>query len=146
MNDLYLATEKGLVFISTAQSSHSNPYSTSICKPRVRSYPVAFEAKAELRESLAFTSMMQYSIEVGWRANWILHSPTMPKWRTTFMEDCLNIWNSALDSVWAGATTTESPVHPSSIHYLMAFFNNPLQPLGNPPKLHKTSTKSFLGK
>lgn len=93
------------------------------------SYPVAFEARAELRDSLAFTSMMQYSIEVGWRANWMLHSPTMPKWRTTLIEVRLNIWNSALESVWAGATTTESPVYPRSTHYLVAYWNNQLQRL-----------------
>lgn len=90
----------------------------------VWSYPVAFEARAELRDNLAFTSMMQYSIEVGWRANWMLHSPTMPKWRTTLIEVCLNIWNSALDRVWAGATTTESPVHPSNTCHLVAYLNN----------------------
>lgn len=96
-----------------------------------RSYPVAFEARAELRDSLAFTSMMQYSIEVGWRANWMLHSPTMPKWRTTLIEVRLNIWNSALESVWAGATTTESPVYPRSTHYLVAYWNNQLQQLNH---------------
>lgn len=73
------------------------------------SHPVALEARAELLESLALTSMMQYSSEVGWRAYWMLHSPTMPRCRTTLMAVSRSMWYSSLDSVWLGATTMESP-------------------------------------
>lgn len=72
-------------------------------------YPVALDARAELLESLAFTSMMQYSREDGWRAYWMLHSPTMPRWRTTLIAVSLSMWYSSLDNVWLGATTIESP-------------------------------------
>jgi len=44
-----------------------------------RSHPVALDASAELLERRAFTSMIQYSREDGFRAYWILHSPTMPR-------------------------------------------------------------------
>lgn len=74
-----------------------------------RTYPVAFEARAELRESLALTSMMQYSSEVGWSAYWMLHSPTMPRWRTQRIAVSRSMWYSSLERVWLGATTIESP-------------------------------------
>lgn len=73
------------------------------------SYPVALDARAELLESRALTSMMQYSKEDGCRAYWMLHSPTMPRCRTTLMAVSLSMWYSSLDSVWLGATTMESP-------------------------------------
>ena len=47
-------------------------------------YPVALEARAELLDKRAFTSMMQYSREEGCRAYCMLHSPMMPRWRTTW--------------------------------------------------------------
>ena len=46
-------------------------------------YPVALEANAELLDKRALTSMIQYSKEVGWRAYCMLHSPIIPRWRTT---------------------------------------------------------------
>lgn len=75
-----------------------------------RSYPVALDASAELLERRAFTSMIQYSREDGCRAYWILHSPTMPRWRTTLIAVSLSMWYSSLDRVWLGATTMESPL------------------------------------
>ena len=47
-------------------------------------YPVALEANAELLDKRALTSMIQYSKEVGWRAYCMLHSPIIPRWRTTY--------------------------------------------------------------
>ena len=44
-----------------------------------RLIPVAFDASALLRESLALTSIIQYSCEFGLSAYWMLHSPTTPK-------------------------------------------------------------------
>src|SRR3989344_1048099 len=73
-------------------------------------YPVALEARAELLESRAFTSMMRYSPVRGLRAYWILHSPTMPRWRMTRMAMARRLWYSSFVSVWEGATTMLSPV------------------------------------
>lgn len=75
----------------------------------INSYPVALDARAELLESRALTSMMQYSKDDGCRAYWMLHSPTMPRWRTTLIAVSLSMWYSSLDNVWLGATTMESP-------------------------------------
>lgn len=72
-------------------------------------YPVALDASAELLESRALTSMMQYSSDEGCKAYWMLHSPTMPRWRTTLMAVSRSMWYSSLDRVWLGATTMESP-------------------------------------
>ena len=49
----------------------------------LRSYPVALEASAELLDNLALISIIQYSRDSGCSAYCILHSPTMPKCRTT---------------------------------------------------------------
>ena len=73
-------------------------------------YPVAFDARALDRESLALTSIIQYSSDSGSSAYCILHSPMMPKWRMTRNAVSRSIWYSLLDSVWEGATTIESPV------------------------------------
>mmetsp|Transcript_44556 Transcript_44556/g.90013 ORF Transcript_44556/g.90013 Transcript_44556/m.90013 type:complete len:273 (+) Transcript_44556:2650-3468(+) len=54
--------------------------------------------------------MMQYSSDPGWSAYWMLHSPTMPKCRTTLMAVALSLKYSRLLKVWDGATTMESPV------------------------------------
>lgn len=53
--------------------------------------------------------MMQYSKDDGCRAYWMLHSPTMPRCRTTLMAVSRSMWYSSLDNVWLGATTMESP-------------------------------------
>merc|ERR1719163_101801 len=50
---------------------------------------------------------MQYSSDSGCRAYWMLHSPTIPKWRTTRSAAERSMWYSSLDSVWDGATTIE---------------------------------------
>ena len=48
----------------------------------------------------------------GWglRANWILHSPTIPKWRMTLIATSRRPWYSKLFKVWEGAMTIDSPV------------------------------------
>ena len=45
------------------------------------------------------TSMMQYSNDSGCRAYWMLHSPTIPKWRTTRKAADLSMWYSSLLNV-----------------------------------------------
>ena len=67
-------------------------------------------ARAEERESRGLTSMMQYSKLSGCKAYWMLHSPTMPKWRTTRNAADLSMWYSSFDNVCDGAMTIESPV------------------------------------
>ena len=47
-------------------------------------YPVAFDARAELLDKRAFTSIIQYSEDFGCRAYCMLHSPIIPRWRTTY--------------------------------------------------------------
>ena len=54
--------------------------------------------------------MMQYFSESGCSAYWMLHSPTMPRCRTTFRAVARSLKYSVLDSVCDGATTIESPV------------------------------------
>mmetsp|Transcript_44485 Transcript_44485/g.143027 ORF Transcript_44485/g.143027 Transcript_44485/m.143027 type:complete len:231 (-) Transcript_44485:1071-1763(-) len=54
--------------------------------------------------------MMQYSSDCGLSAYWMLHSPTMPRWRATLMATERSFMYSALESVCDGATTIESPV------------------------------------
>ena len=71
---------------------------------------MAFDANAELLESRALTSMMQYLSVFGSKAYWILHSPTMPICLITFKAVDLNLKYSRFDSVCDGATTIESPV------------------------------------
>lgn len=64
-------TEIGTTVLNIAPSSVAASFPVlSVKHPQTHgracwSYPVALEARAELRDSLAFTSMMQYSIEVG---------------------------------------------------------------------------------
>ena len=53
---------------------------------------------------------MQYFSESGCSAYWMLHSPTMPRCRTTFRAVARSLKYSVLDSVCDGATTIESPV------------------------------------
>ena len=65
----------------------------------LKGYLVAFEAKAELLDKRALTSMMKYSSEVGLSAYWMLHSPMIPKWFITFMDVRLSMWYSSFDSV-----------------------------------------------
>ena len=50
------------------------------------------------------------SFDAGCKAYWILHSPTTPKCRITFIAVRLSILYSSLDNVWLGATTIDSPV------------------------------------
>lgn len=46
----------------------------------------------------------------GFRANWMLHSPTMPRCCTTFTAVRRSMKYSVLLRVWLGATTMDSPV------------------------------------
>jgi hypothetical protein len=71
---------------------------------------VALEARAEDRDRRALISMMQYSMDVGCSAYWMLHSPMMPMWRTVLSAVSRSMWYSSLESVWEGAMTMESPV------------------------------------
>ncbi len=41
-------------------------------------YPVAFDARAEERETLGFISITAYSKLLGFKANWTLHPPIIP--------------------------------------------------------------------
>src|SRR3990167_6851145 len=47
---------------------------------------------------------------LGFRANWILHSPTMPKCLMTLIAISRSLWYSKLFKVCDGATTIDSPV------------------------------------
>mmetsp|Transcript_43481 Transcript_43481/g.63729 ORF Transcript_43481/g.63729 Transcript_43481/m.63729 type:complete len:268 (+) Transcript_43481:2598-3401(+) len=49
-------------------------------------------------------------MDSGSSAYWMLHSPTMPRWRTTFTAVSRSMWYSLFVSVWLGASTIESPV------------------------------------
>ena len=73
-------------------------------------YPVALDARAELRETLGFTSITMYSMVSGSRANCMLHPPSTPNARIILSDACFRVWLTWSDSVWAGATTMLSPV------------------------------------
>ena len=77
---------------------------------RARGYPVALLASAEERDSRAFTSMTRYRSERGSRANWMLHSPTIPKCLITLKDRDLRKKYSSSLRVCDGATTIDSPV------------------------------------
>jgi hypothetical protein len=68
--------------------------------PQRVTYPVALDAKADDRDNLGLISMMQYSLEKGFSAYWMLHSPTMPMCRTVLMAVSRNMWYSSLLKVW----------------------------------------------
>ena len=54
--------------------------------------------------------MAAYLSEAGSRANWMLHSPTMPHRLPAFRDADRSMWYSEFVSVWEGATTMLSPV------------------------------------
>ncbi len=73
--------------------------------------PVAFEARAEERETRGFISMTTMRPVCGWTANWMLEPPvSTPISRMTANDASRMIWYSLSVSVSAGATVIESPV------------------------------------
>ncbi|OPY10157.1 MAG: hypothetical protein A4E67_00669 [Syntrophaceae bacterium PtaB.Bin038] len=73
--------------------------------------PVAFEARADDRDTRGFISTTTISPFVGWIANWTLEPPvSTPISRMMAMAALRMAWYSASVSVWAGATVMESPV------------------------------------
>jgi len=73
--------------------------------------PVAFEARAELRLTRGFISMMTMSPVSGWIANWTLEPPvSTPTRRMQANAASRMAWYSTSESVIAGATVMESPV------------------------------------
>ena len=73
--------------------------------------PVAFEARAELRDTLGFISMTSIRPVVGWTANWMLHPPaSTPISRMHAIAASRIAWYSRSESVSAGAIVIESPV------------------------------------
>ena len=73
-------------------------------------YPVALLASADDRDSLALISIAVYCSDVGSRANWMLHSPTIPQWLVARIAAERSMWYSWLLSVCDGAITMLSPV------------------------------------
>ena len=73
--------------------------------------PVAFEARALLRETRGFISITMIRPSLGLTANWILHPPVAtPTSRMISIERSRNRWYSTSVNVSAGATVIESPV------------------------------------
>ena len=73
--------------------------------------PVAFEARAELRETRGFISMTTMRPLAGFTANWIFEPPvSTPIARITAKLASRIAWYSLSVSVWIGATVIESPV------------------------------------
>ena len=73
--------------------------------------PVAFEARAEERETRGFISITIMRPLSGFTANWILQPPvSTPTSRIIDIERSLSFWYSTSVSVSAGATVMESPV------------------------------------
>ena len=69
---------------------------------------MALDAKADDLDSLALTSMMQYSSLLGFKAYWMLHSPTMPRLRMTLMEVARSLKYSLLDERPDGVSCVNS--------------------------------------
>src|SRR6476659_7252708 len=73
--------------------------------------PVAFDARAELRDTRGFISMTTISPLSGLMPNWMLEPPvSTPTARMTAMLASRIRWYSLSVSVWMGATVIESPV------------------------------------
>ncbi len=73
--------------------------------------PVAFEARAEDRETRGFISMTSCRPSAGFTANWTLDPPVSTPTRRMQANAASRIaWYSTSVSVWAGATVIESPV------------------------------------
>jgi hypothetical protein len=73
--------------------------------------PVAFDARAEERETRGFISMMTWRPVFGSTANWMFDPPvSTPTSRMQRIDASRMIWYSRSVSVWAGATVIESPV------------------------------------
>ena len=73
--------------------------------------PVAFEARAEDRDTRGFISMTMILPVAGSTANWMLQPPvSTPTSRMTAMPMSRSLWSSRSVRVRAGATVMESPV------------------------------------
>ncbi len=73
--------------------------------------PVAFDARADERETRGFISMTTMRPSFGLTANWMLQPPvSTPTSRSTAIPRSRICWYSRSVSVIAGATVTESPV------------------------------------
>ena len=73
--------------------------------------PVAFDARAELRDTRGFISMTIIRPVSGWTANWMFDPPVSTPISRMIANDASRItWNSRSVSVWIGATVIESPV------------------------------------
>ena len=78
---------------------------------RAMGNPVAFDASAELRDTLGFISMTSICPVVGCTANWMLQPPaSTPISRMQAMAASRIAWYSRSERVSAGATVIESPV------------------------------------
>src|ERR1700683_5282490 len=73
--------------------------------------PVAFEAKADERDTRGFISMTRRRPSGGLPANWMFAPPvSTPTRRMQAKASSRMAWYSTSDRVWAGATVIESPV------------------------------------
>src|SRR5215208_7952903 len=73
--------------------------------------PVAFEARAEDRDTLGFISITSIRPSAGLTANWMLQPPvSTPTARIMAIATARIRWYSRSVSVMAGATVIESPV------------------------------------
>ncbi len=73
--------------------------------------PVAFEARADERDTLGFTSITSLRPVAGSTANWTFDPPvSTPMARRQVIASSRIAWYSGSESVWMGATVIESPV------------------------------------
>ena len=73
--------------------------------------PVAFEARAEDRDTRGFISMMTWRPSAGSSANWTFEPPVSTPTRRMQAKAASRMrWYSTSERVWAGATVIESPV------------------------------------
>src|SRR5262245_30330336 len=73
--------------------------------------PVAFEARADERDTRGFISMTIKRPSLGLMANWIFEPPVSTPTFLIILRAALRInWYSRSVRVWAGATVIESPV------------------------------------
>ena len=101
----------GVTFVMSLSNSSSVYPTASFAAILAMGKPVAFDARADERETRGFISITTMRPSSGFTAHWTLDPPvSTPISRKTAIEPLRMIWYSLSVSVRAGATVIESPV------------------------------------
>src|SRR4029079_3755524 len=105
------SNDAGVFFVMSFGISSSVYPTASLAAIFAIGNPVAFDARADDRDTRGFISMTRRSPLSGFTANWMFEPPVSPPTRRLMRRAESRIdgyWGSV--SVWAGATVIESPV------------------------------------